>query len=50
MAAECALQGERNLADRNLHVNGPKYNDTLYGEVSAVKRTLGNAKTAGFKI
>jgi hypothetical protein len=41
---------ERNLGDRNLHVNGPKYNDTLYAEVGAVKRTLGNAKSAGFKI
>ena len=41
---------ERNLADRNVHVNGPKYNDTLYAEVSGVKRTLGNAKSVGFKI
>lgn len=41
---------ERNLADRNVHANSAKYNDTLYAEVSGVKRTLGNAKTVGFKI
>jgi hypothetical protein len=41
---------ERNLADRNMPMNSPKYNDTLYAEVSGVKRTLGNAKTVGFKI
>jgi len=40
---------ERNLTDRNLHLNGPKYNDALYSEVSQVKRTLGNAKAVGFK-
>ena len=41
---------ERNLADRGLHVNGPKYNDTLYSEVSQVKRTMGNANKVGFKL
>ena len=41
---------ELNVAERGLHINSPKYNDTLYSEVSQVKRTLGNAKSAGFKL
>jgi hypothetical protein len=41
---------ERNVADRNFHPNSPKYNDTLYMEVSGVKKTLANAKAAGFKL
>jgi hypothetical protein len=41
---------ELNVAERGLHINSPKYNDTLYSEVSQVKRTMGNAKTAGFKL
>jgi hypothetical protein len=41
---------ELNVAERGLHINSPKYNDTLYSEVSQVKRTIGNAKTAGFKL
>ena len=41
---------ELNVGERGLHINSPKYNDTLYSEVSQVKRTLGNAKTAGFKL
>ena len=41
---------ELNVAERGLHINSPKYNDTLFSEVSQVKRTLGNAKSAGFKL
>ena len=41
---------ELNVAERGVHINSPKYNDTLYSEVSQVKRTLGNAKSVGFKI
>jgi hypothetical protein len=41
---------ELNVAERGVHINSPKYNDTLYSEVSQVKRTLGNAKGVGFKI
>jgi hypothetical protein len=38
---------ERNLAHRRLP--GAKYNDVLFAEVSQVKKTLGNAKSVGFK-
>jgi hypothetical protein len=38
---------EKNIAHRRLR--GPAYNDVLYAEVSQVKRTLTNAKAAGFK-
>jgi hypothetical protein len=41
---------ELNVAERRLHLNSPKYNDELYAEVSGVKRTLGNAKTVGYKL
>jgi hypothetical protein len=40
---------ELNVAERGLHINSPKYNDTLFAEVGQVKRTLGNVKTVGFK-
>ncbi len=38
---------ELNLSDRRL--GRGQYNDVLFAEVSKVKKTLGNAKTAGFK-
>jgi hypothetical protein len=41
---------ELNVAERGVHINSAKYNDNLYSEVSQVKRTLGNAKSVGFKI
>lgn len=41
---------ELNVGERGLHLNSPKYNDALYAEVGGVKRTIGNAKTVGFKM
>jgi len=38
---------ELNISHRRL--NRAQYNDVLFAEVSQVKKTLGNAKTAGFK-
>lgn len=38
---------ELNIAHRRL--GRAQYNDVLFSEVSKVKKTLGNAKTAGFK-
>jgi len=38
---------ELNIAHRRL--GKAQYNDVLFAEVSQVKKTLGNAKTAGFK-
>jgi len=38
---------ELNIAHRRL--GRAQYNDVLFAEVSQVKKTLGNAKTAGFK-
>jgi hypothetical protein len=46
---ELVAIAERNLSDRNFRQTGPRYNDTLYSEVTQVKRTLGNAKAVGFK-
>ncbi len=38
---------ERNIAHR--HLRGPVYNDTLYEQVSYLKKTVANAKAVGFK-
>jgi len=41
---------ELNVAERGVHINSAKYNDSLYAEVSQVGRTVRNAKSVGYKI
>jgi len=47
---EMVKTAELNLAQDGLSPNSARFNDQLYREVGQVKKTLGNAKTAGFKI
>jgi hypothetical protein len=41
---------ELNVAERGIHINSAKYNDSLYAEVSQVGRTVRNAKSVGYKL
>ncbi len=47
---QLVMVAELNVAERGVHINSGKYNDSLYAEVSQVGRTVRNAKSVGYKI